>query len=76
LWAAIWAQVVVAALVPPGLTGVVGVVTGETDAAGGVGAVTVGGTWLGAPTAAELWAGEALAEVLVVGCDDPQAAGG
>jgi hypothetical protein len=74
LCAAICAQVVVAALVPPGLTGVVGVVTGETDAAGGVGAATVEGAVLGAAaTAGEAGLADALAEAVGVGCDDPQA---
>ena len=62
-----------AALVPPGLTGVVGVVT---DAAGGVGAAPVEGAVLGAAAAAgEAGLADALAEVVVmgVGCDDPQA---
>jgi hypothetical protein len=77
LCAAIWAQVEVAAFVPPGLTARVGVVTGEAEAAGGVGAATVDGAALGAAVA-DVVAGVALAPVLarpgvLVGCDEPQA---
>jgi len=69
LCAASWAQVVVAALVPPGLTDAAGAV-------GAVGAATVDGAVLGdAATAGEVGVAEALLEVvaMVLGCDDPQA---
>jgi hypothetical protein len=61
---------VVAALVPPGLTGASDV----AGAAGAVGVATVDGAVLGAAaTADEVGVAEALLEVVGVGCDDPQA---
>ena len=68
--AASWAQVVVAALVPPGLTGAADV----AGTLGATGVATVDGAVLGAAaTADDVGVADALAELVGVGFDDPQA---